>query len=295
MNSHMLLIALSGLLCTSARAADLRYELLVAGRDSDNVVRFDLSTGADSALAEFSSGSKPSFLAASDAGRLFVGLRGNQKNVVELISRLDQRPDALLEPINVTLTIGRFGPGMMAFDRRGRLYVAADTERAVQCYDVTTRELVETITIERRANLIGLAVRDDSLYIAEYFQRCVVRVNLASDPHAAVPLISQSDRLDRPRGLVVGHNRHLLVSNADNDLIQEFEVDTGRFIRTFRDMQTLGASHVHDIYYHRPGNRYFVSSGNTVFELNTEGGLIARYNSPLLTDAQGVVCRPVRN
>lgn len=295
MKLHMLLIALSGLLCTSARAADLRYELLVAGRDSDNVVRFDLSTGADSALAQFPIGSKPSFLAANDTGRLLVGLRGNRKNVVELISRLDQRPDALLEPINVTPTIGRFGPGMMAFDRRGRLYVAADTERVVQCYDVTTRKLVETITTERRANVVGLTVLDDTLYIAEYFQRGVLRVNLAAGPHVAEPLISESDRLDRPRGLVVGHNRHLLVSNADNDLIQEFDVDTGRFVRTFRDMKTLGARRVHDIAYHRAGNRYFVSSGNTVFELNTEGGLIARYNSPLLTDAQGIVCRPVRN
>lgn len=295
MKSRLLLIALSGLLCTSTSADDPRYELLVVSRGNDKLVRFDLSTGADRVLAEFPSGSKPSSLVANAEGRLFVSLRGNRKNVVELTPMQGQQPDGRLAPTDVTPNIGRFGPGMLAFDRGGRLYVAADTEQVVKCFDVTTRKPISTISPERRANFVGLTVGDDILYIAEYFQRGVLRVDLAADPPVAEPLITQSDQLNRPRAMIIGHSGNLLVSSAENDFLQEFDVTTGRFVRTFLDAKTLGASRFHELCYCGPLERYLVSSSDTVFALSTDGSLTARYRSPVLIEAQGIVCRPVRN
>lgn len=288
------LVLLLGALNRSA-AGDVRQELIVAGSGSDNIVRFDLTTGEATVIARLANGSKPWALAADAQGELFVGLRGNGKNVVQLKRHRPLESGGALTADDVTPRIGRYGPGKMAFDSRGLLNVAADTERAIQRYDVERRKLVETIPTGRKANILGLAIANDSLFAAEYFQGSVLRIDLAADPASSSSLIAGSERLDRPYGLAVGRPGRLFVTNLGSDLVQEFDLRTGRFMRTFLDVKTLGASGVHDLLYDAVGDRYFLTSGDTVYELCPEGSLIARYESPALANAQGIVCRLVRN
>ena len=79
-------------------------------------------------------------------GEVFVGLRGNKKNIVRLVPGRDAAGPLLA--VDMTEAIGRFGPGLMAFDRRGLLNVAGGTQRAIQRYDVATgRHVVAHRTI----------------------------------------------------------------------------------------------------------------------------------------------------
>jgi sugar lactone lactonase YvrE len=277
-----------------AKASDDRAVLWVAGSCSDNIVRFDLYSGAATVIAKLANGSRPRALALNDRGQIFVGLRGNQKNVVELVASRPAIPDGPLLAVDVTPTIGRFGPGLMAFDKRGLLNVAGDTERVVLRYDVKTHELIESVQTGRQANLVGLTIHDGSLFVAEYFQKSILRVNLDVDASACTPFVDNSDRLDRPHGMAVGHNGNLFVSNLENDLVQEFDTNTGKHLRTFLDVKTFGGSRVNDLHFNRQIGHYFLSSGSTVYELGTDGSLIARFHSSALSDAQGIISRVVQ-
>lgn len=287
--SHCLIILLGSF--GLAAGAEKGQELIVVGSGSDNIVRFKLSTGEAKVLAKLASGSKPWSLAVNEQGELFVGLRGTQKNVVRLKPGRLGGANGPLVAEDLTPEIGRFGPGMMAFDARGLLNVAADTERSVLRYDVKSRELVDTISTGRGSNIVGLTIANDSLYVAEYFQKSVLRINLAADPKVCSPVVEHSEQLDRPYGLAVGHRGHLLVTNLEHDLLQEFDLKTGQFVRTFLDVKTLGATGVRDLLFDAVGKRYFLGSGNSVYELSPEGSLVARHENPGLTSVQGLVCR----
>ncbi len=291
MPMRLCLITLLGISTSWAAAAEPRYELLVAGSGSDNIVAFDLADGADRVVAKLANGSQPRSLAITTAGDVFVGLRGNSRNVVPLVPRRPRRPHGVLVPVTGASQIGRFGPGTIAIDARGRLLVAADTERVVQRFHVETLELLDTITTGRKANVMGLAIHDDVLFVGEYFQKSVVRVNLLADPVETTVLIDRSEHLDRPSGMTIGHNGHLFIANLQNDFVQEFQASNGRFVRTFLDVKSLGTSRVHDLTYERQLERYFLTSGDAVFEVGSDGGLQARYESPALRDAYGMVCR----
>lgn len=91
-------------------------QLLVAGSGSHNIVRFDLKTGESTVVAKLANGSRARSLAVNKAGEIFVGLRGNELNVVKLVPYRSTQPDGPLVAQKVTGRIGRFGPSLMAFD-----------------------------------------------------------------------------------------------------------------------------------------------------------------------------------
>jgi len=266
-------------------------QLLVAGNDSDNIVRFDLSSGESTVVAKLATGSQPWAVAVSPAGQIFVGLRGGKKNIVKLVANTTGNTDQPLLATDVTDSIGRFGPGLMKFDHRGILNVAGDTERAVLRYDVATGTLVESLRL-RSANLMGLTVNGDSLYAAEYFQKTILRFNLASDPPQGEKFVDHSSELDRPHGMTIGHNGNLIVSNLRNGLLQEYHRETQRFVRTFLDARTIAVSAVKDLHFEPRINHYLLTSGDTVYELSTDGALLARYHTDALRGAVGMAVLP---
>ncbi|MBX3451824.1 MAG: hypothetical protein KF777_19860 [Planctomycetaceae bacterium] len=287
------LIAWLGFWTTSLPAAEPRYELLVAGSGSDNIVAFDLTTGVDRVVAKLANDSRPRALATNATGKIVVGLRGNDRNMVELIPRRARRPEGVLVAREVSGPIGRFGPGMLDLNDRDEVLVACDTERVVRRVGLATGETIETIATGRKANAFGLAVSDGSLFVGEYFQKNILRVDLSADPPAARSLVQHSPALDRPCCLTIGHNGHLFAANLENDLVQEFDARTGRFVRTFLDVSSLGARRAHDLLYDDRLERYFLSSGDAVFEIGRDGSLIDKYQSPSLKEAQGLACRIV--
>lgn len=189
-----------------------RLELLVVGNHSDNVVRFDLSTGQSSVIAKLDTGAHPRSIAVNRTGEIFVGLSGGKKNIVRLVPGSAGEADGPLLAMDLTPAIGRYGPGLMAFDRLGLLNVAGDTSRAIHRYNVISGELVESIPM-RGANVGGLTVAGDVAYAAEYFQKTIVRVGLTENTPGRQKLIDKSHQVDRPHGMTIGHNGNLFVSS----------------------------------------------------------------------------------
>lgn len=263
-------------------------KLLVAGHGSDNIVRFDLSTGQATVVAKLATGSAPWSLAVKPTGEMYVGLRGQKKNIVRLVpGATGEEP---LVPVDLTGQIGRFGPGLMGFDRRGLLNVAGDTERAVLRFDAQTGQLVESLKL-REANVVGLTIAGDIGYAAEYFQKSILRINLAGDPPQAEPFVERSEHLDRAHGMAIGHNGNLFVSNLQSSLIQEFN-PSGQFVRTFLNVHTIGGSEVKGLIFEPRLDHYLLTSGDCVYEVSTEGALLARHQSPALTGAIGIAIIP---
>lgn len=269
-------------------------QLLVVGNNSDNIVRFDLATGKATVIAKLATGSRPWSIAVSPVGDVFVGLHGNKKNVVRLTPGSSGTPDGPLVAVDVTNTIGRFGPGLMAFDQHGLLVVAGDTNRAVLRYDVKTGKLVETMRL-RAANLVGLTLHGNSVYAAEYFQKTILRFDLSADPPSGEKFIYKSDRLNRAHGMTIGHNGNLFVSNLKNSLVQEFDIETGEFIKTFLNVHSIGGSAVKDLHFDPGHGQYFLTSGDAVYVVSSDGALLARHQSAALSGAVAVaipVARP---
>ena len=266
--------------------------IVVIGHHSNNVVKFDLDTGEAQVIAKLANGSRPRGVAISPAQEIFISLMGAKKNVVKLVpSRPDLGPVPMIA-VDVTPQIGRYGPGQLAFDADGALVVAGDTERAIQRYNAETGELIESLKSNHKANLVGLTVSGKNVLAAEYFQKTVLQFSLSDDPPTSTALVSRSERLDRPHGMSVGHNDNLFVSSLRNDLIEEYDRQTGEFIGTFLDVKSIGGSRVNDLVYSPTLERYFVASGDTVYELSTSGELLAVFKNDSLLNARGIALFP---
>lgn len=282
-----------GLWAGAVAAAEPRYELLVAGSLSDNVVAFDLQTNSDRVIAKLANGSRPRALAVSTAGEIVVGLRGNRTHLIKLVPPKPRRSGKILVAQAISLGIGRYGPGMIAADPRGGVLVGGDDQRHIIRIAMADIGALTTTIPARRANTFGLTVHENTLYVSEYFQGNILRFDLTADPPTPQVLIRQSEHLDRPCGLAIGHNGHLFIASMRNDFIQEFDARTGRFVGTFLNVNYLGTSGVHDLQYDPRVGRYFLSSGDAVFEIERDGSLRNRYESPALKGARGIACRLV--
>ena len=266
--------------------------VLVVGFNSDNVVEFDLVTGKSQVIAKLVNKARPRGIAVSPGGDIFIALQGAGQNVVRLQPSRPQRGPVPMIAADVTPQIGRFGPGQIAFDWRGTLVVAGDTERVVKRYDVETSELIESLTFGRKANLVGLAVNGPDVFVAEYFQKSVLRWDLAADPPAGAVFVSRSDSLDRPHGMTVGHNGNVFVSSLRNHRIEEFDRLSGKPLGTFLDVNTIGASNINDIVFSRRSDRYLVASGDEVYEFSTHGELLSVFRSPSILGARAIAVLP---
>lgn len=268
--------------------------LLAVGNSSNNVVQYDLSTGQPTVIARLANGSKPRSIAVNQQGEIFLALRGNRKNVVKLVPARPDDPHSPLIAVDVTPTIGRYGPGQIAFDRFGLLNVAGGTRRAVLRYNVETGDLVESATVNGCCNVVGLTIDGDDCYVAEYFQRNVLHFDLSADPTSGRRFVSRSEHLDRPHGMAVGPGGNLFVSNLLTNQVQEFSGQDGTFVRTFIDTRSIGGGHVDDLLFDPRLQQFFLTSRNVIYQLSNRGELLGRYEDESLAGVQGVAVIPVQ-
>jgi len=158
-------------------------------------------------------------------------------------------------------------------------------------FDTKTGKLIEMMKL-RAANLVGMTLAGNHVYAAEYFQKTVLRFDLASDPARGSKFIYKSSHLDRPHGMTIGHNGNLFVSSLLNSRIVEFGHEEGEHVRTFLDMKALGGGNVNDLHYEPTLDHYFITSGNTVFEVASDGALLSRLESEALSKAEAIVILP---
>jgi len=253
----------------------------VVGFVSDNVIRFDLSTGAWEEVIKLNPDDRPRGVAVDGAGRIYVGLRGGSQNVKRF--EWDGTPLG-----DFTASIGGFGTGLIAFNDSGELIVAGDVSSgsSVFRYDGATGALIDSFSVGGLTNVVGLAVDGDFAHSAALFSGNIARYDLSQSPVAGATFVAGGGLVDRPIGMTVGHTGNFFVSSTYDPAIQEFDIDTGVFVGTSLDVSALGFSGVVDFHYDGPTDHYFLTThDDSVYEIDSAGTLFATYQSNALDGA----------
>jgi len=262
--------------------------VLVAGWESGNVVQFDLATGRWSEIAQLPKGTHPRGIAVGDTGEIFLGLQDGKKNIARL-----EPGKAIGKTKDITGAIGRFGPGVIVY-AGGKLWAAGDTDRVIYRIDPETGQVASPPEFRNCCNLVGLSVAGETLYAAEYFQRSILRFDLRSGLTNADRFISNSMHLNRPVGMTIGHNGNLYIGNGLEPTVVEFDINSGEFVRTLVDLGAGGKDGIYGLVFAPEVQRYYIASGSDVYEVASDGRLLASYNSPALKRAYGIALLPAR-
>jgi RNA polymerase sigma factor (sigma-70 family) len=260
--------------------------LLVVGNESDNVVQFDLSTGRWNELAHLPADSKPRGITVSDAGEVFLSLEHGNRNVVKIIPG-----EGGVQLKDISRSIGRYGPGMLAFNR-GQILTAGDTERLIYIVNPETGDVLTPPQFINSNNIVGFTIAGDALYAGEYFQRSIIRYEMGMEAKPSKRLVSNDPHLDKPVGLTIGHNGNLYVASRLEPAIVEFDLKTGAYVRTLIDLGLGSKEGIYGLVYAPATRCYYISAGSNVYEVDPDGNLLAIYNSPALKAANAIALIP---
>jgi hypothetical protein len=260
--------------------------LLVNGQASNNVVRFDLVTGEASLFAEYGDGAAPRNITVREDGAIFGSLFGGSKSVVQLVL---QSGSSVLQAVPFSPSIGNFGPGQLG-TYQGDVYAAGDRSRVVFQYDGQTGAELDALTVTGGANIRGMVIHGSRLFYAEVFQNTIRKFDLTQDPRVGETFFANSPDVNEPFHLAIGHTGNLFVSSRQSTLIQEFDIDTGEFVRTLTDIATFEPIDTHNYMFEYSAalKSYFVSTArDRVYQLNEAGELVRTLQSDLLDVALG--------
>lgn len=261
--------------------------ILVNGQSSDNVVKFDLTTGSDTLFAQYPNGSMPRNLAVrSSDGAVFASLHQGTQSVVRLAP---QDGTDVWHAVPFAPSIGGLGPAQLAI-YQGDVFAAGDTSRRVFRYDGVTGAQVASYTMAA-ANIRGMTIKGSTLYYAEIFQETVRTFDLSQNPAVGGTLFANSPNVNEPFHLTIGHTGNLFITNRADGFVREFDPISGALVGTFININTfdpLADSH-NMIEYVPLLDSYFVSTGrDTVYQISRFGTLMETYQSDLLDVALGV-------
>ena len=265
--------------------------LLVNGQSSDNLIKFDLSTGASSLYGQYQPGAHPRNLAVDSAGNLYSSLNGGNLNVVKLVP---QQGSSVLGTTNFTANAGGDGPGQIQF-YNGDLYVAGDEARVIFQYNGTTGGApLSQFSSTTSFNIRAMAITGNTLYYEEAFQNTARVFNLSNNPPTGTTLFQNSPDLAKATNMTIGPQGILVFANANNTLVQEYSNTTGAFLGTLANVANFDSSltSVWDVLYSPNLQNYFVSAGNDVFRLDVNGQLLQTYTSNLIGVATGLLIVP---
>ena len=229
---------------TCSTAASESPLLLVAGYGSDNVVQFDPATGNWTQLIRLEESSRPRGITVGDSGEVYLGTHGRGKNIIRY-----SPTDGYTEPTDITRSIGRYGAGIISY-LNGHIYAAGDTERAILRID-SIDGAVTTISQSNCCNLVGVMIAGDRILAAEYFQRSILRFDMAEEKPKGVRLVDKSPHLNRPVGMTIGHNGNLFVSNGLEPTVVEFDIETGDYVRTLINLGSAAPEGIYGIASHQ--------------------------------------------
>lgn len=264
--------------------------LLVNGNFT--VVKIDLTTGQSSLFGIFDDLNTQlrNVIVAPD-GDVFVSMNGGNKNIAQLVESpgLSYRV-----PVDFTTSPSSLGPAEMA-SYNGNLWAATDNGRSINEYDGQTGQLIQQIKPSSTGNIRGMTIDGDNLYFAEIFQDRISKFDLTSSPPSGGIFINSPSNPDEPYELHIGHDGNLFVSSRYQTTIDEFDINTGAFIRTFVDLNDFNPTATNNdtgnyFTYSPELNCYFADfDGSKIYQFGTDGNLIATFDSPLLFgDARGI-------
>jgi len=276
----VLAVAALPLLESRARAGGWIY---ATGYSSDNVVRFDLETGASEVVLSLAADARPRGVAVDEQGTVYVGLRGDTKNV----KRLDLVTGALA---NLTASISGYGTGHIALDSHEDLIVAGDVSANLLRYDASSGALIDSVTLSGINNVVGMTVGGTYAYAADHFDDHILRYDLSGVPMTGNIFISGAAVPDYPLGMTVGHTGNLFLASS-SQWIKEYGISTGDFVANFTDMEALGGNS-RDLVYVPTIQTYFLPADDSVLAIGTNGQLLRTYQSDALSGAYGLAYVP---
>jgi DNA-binding beta-propeller fold protein YncE len=257
--------------------------LLVAGQESDNLMIFDPASARFAELARFPKGSKPRTVAVSPQGEIFVGFSGGTKNIVRV---LPGNPAVIK---SLTQAIGKYGPGAMAFGA-DQLWVAGDTEHTIYQVNQETGALTTPEQEKNDDNVVGLAVADKRLFVAEYAQRSIMSYEIGASGRltGAHHLVTKTAKLNKPRDMIIGPGGDVFVANLAEPTVIQFDKKSGVAVRTLVNLGFPGRTGVYGLAYAPDTRRFYLASGPNLFETDSNGVVLAAYSSPALRYGNGL-------
>ena len=203
-------------------------ELLVSSFFSDQVSRYDLSTGAY--LNTFQGGAGLDGVLAARLGPdglLYVASEGSNE-----IQRYNVRSGAFIDTFVTSGSGGLAGPTGMTWDAAGDLYVSSFNTDSILKYSGATGQFIQTAVAPQSGGLNGpdngtLFGPDGLLYVPSYWSNQVLRYDL----NAGTSEIFISG-IGRPRVFIFHDDGLFYVTSETADAVRRYTLD-GQFIDNF--------------------------------------------------------------
>ncbi|MBI2825394.1 MAG: PEP-CTERM sorting domain-containing protein [Planctomycetia bacterium] len=211
----------------SSAAAD--SDLIVAGRDSDSVFRFNQVTGAAVGTQPFASGGgldQAVGVRYGPDGNLYVASQGTGE-----VKRYNAVTGAFIDNFITAHSGGLGGPADIRF-HNGLLYVADFFAGSVYRYNAATGAFVDSL------GLGGLAAQPTglkfdsagNLYVSSFANNRVVKYDPTQPPASQYSVFASGNGLNGPAGLTFGPDNNLYVVDLLGFDVRKFDGTTGAFI-----------------------------------------------------------------
>jgi glucose/arabinose dehydrogenase len=277
--------------------------LYVSGHDSDNVLRYDPSTGTFlSTFVPTGSGGldRPPEILFGPDGNLYVSSYNTDQ-----VMRYDGATGAPLPAPGMTGAVfasggGLDGPCGLAF-QGGRLYVASEINNQVLRYDSSTGAFIDVFVSVGSGGLNGahdlLFGPDGNLYVSSQFNNSVLRYNGSTGAFINAFVPCGSGGIAAPVGLSFGPDGNLYVSGRDSNSVMRYNSTTGAFLDAFVPGGAAGLSGPEGNVFGPDGSLYVTSGRNDMvmrtrvnddyYKITLNAGQIVSLNSSTPGDAPG--------
>ena len=242
-------------------ASDVRADLLISSFATDQVKRYNSTTGAF--VNNFASGGGldgPSGLVYGSDGSLYVS-----SFATDQVKRYNGTTGAFID--NFASGGGLDGPRDLVFGPDGNLYVISGNNDLVKRYDGTTGAFIDTFTSGGGlGQFLSLAFGPDgNLYVGTF----LLRVNRYDGTTGVFTDIYTSGIVDEPTGLAYGADAKLYVSSSFTDKVVRVSGPSGAI---FDDFVAFGSGGLDS-----PGALLFGPDGN-LYVSSTSTDQVKRYN-----------------
>jgi len=266
-------ILTSVLLFTLGASSAARADLLVASRDSHNVLAFDEKTGAY--LGVFNKGanlSGPEALAYGPDGNLYVADRFSNS-----IVSFDAKTGQFIKIFVASGSGGLTGPRNLAFGPDGRLYVSSNDNSELLVYDGTTGAFIQTFAKLPNLAPRGIVFQRGELFLASETLNQVLHYSLTGE---SLGVFASGAAISSPREIVFGPDGNMymsiVASGPSTNAVLKFDGTTGALIGTFA---TTGLNFPRGLAFDPDGNLYVASAeGNNVVKFSSTGGFFGFFN-----------------
>ena len=209
--------------------------IYVAGLGTNNIVRYDATTGAlvDIFVNPGSGGlSGPTNLAFGPDGNMYVGSYGSDQ-----VLRYDGSTGAFIDAFVTAGSGGLNGVSGIAFRPDGKLYVGSYLTGSVLRFDSTTGAFVDTFIASGSGGLDQPEAMtwgpDGNLYIGSFVTDDVKRFNGSTGAFIDAFVTSGSGGLTGPTGVVFGPDGNLYVASKSGNQVIEYDGTTGAAIGAY--------------------------------------------------------------